>query len=148
MPHVLQRAPAAHAQSDVIHVDSASGQDTDICGTPDMPCKRIGYALENRAAAGDTLRVAQGVYVENLTVDKPVALEGGYEAGGWSRAIDQYETIIDGSNSRTVMGDWDGVGIHQSIVISDAGEYKMWYRGWDLTSNSFGLATSPDGVTW
>lgn len=148
LPHVLQRAPAAHAQSDVIHVDSASGQDTDICGTPDMPCKRIGYALENRAAAGDTLRVAQGVYVENLTVDKPVALEGGYEAGGWSRAIDQYETIIDGSNSRTVMGDWDGVGIHQSIVISDAGEYKMWYRGWDLTSNSFGLATSPDGVTW
>lgn len=115
----------------------------DVC--PTCSYQTIQEAID-AAGGGDVIRVAQGVYTENITVDKEVTLEGGYESGGWTRNIAQYETIIDGSNSRTVWGDWDGGGLHSACVITDTSEYKMWYHSWG--SNEIGLATSPDGVAW
>ena len=144
----LRGVTPAHADLGLLYVDGAAGQDISTCGTTIAPCSTISYALNNRASAGDAIRVAQGVYTENLTVDKQITLEGGYEPNSWSRNITQYETVIDGSNSRTVWGDWDGSGVHPSIVISDAGMYKMWYAGSGLGGQTLGLATSPDGITW
>ena len=144
----IHSAPATHAQSGVIHVGGPAGNDTPSCGSPGAPCSTLTYALGNGTVPPATLRVAQGIYVENIVVDQPVTLEGGYEAAGWTRDIEQYETIIDGSSSRTNMGDWDGTSIHTSTVISDSGQFKMWYRGWGLTTSGFGLATSPDGTVW
>jgi len=146
----LQGPAPARADPGILYVDGATGQDTDTCGTTITPCKTISYTLNSRASGGDTIRVAQGVYTENLTVDKQVTLEGGYEPVGWTRNITEYETIIDGSNSRTVRGDWDGEGVWMSDIISDAGKYKMWYAGLNLYRERAGIgyAESVDGISW
>ena len=97
-----------YASPGVLYVDDASGQDIPTCGTTGSPCKTISYALDSRASAGDTIRVAQGVYTENLTVDKQVTLEGGYIPSGTLWLTRTGETIIDGSNTRTVVKFVDG----------------------------------------
>ncbi|NIN66546.1 MAG: hypothetical protein GTO63_18040 [Anaerolineae bacterium] len=51
------------------------------------------------ADPGDRIRVAQGVYTENLVITKSLVLEGGYEASGWTRDIELYETMVDGDRS-------------------------------------------------
>jgi predicted GH43/DUF377 family glycosyl hydrolase len=139
----------AQADSDIFYVDGATGQDIDTCGTSATPCKTISYTLNTRASSSDTIRVAQGVYTENLFITKAIRLEGGYEATNWTRDVDQYETIIDGSNSRPIMGEWDEKGVRYATVITDDSGYKMWYVGYDRNDvGRIGYATSPDGLNW
>jgi len=49
-------------------------------------------------------------------------------------------------------GSWDGRGVGFPMVISDAGTYRMWYRGRGFTffgyGDTLGYAESTDGVTW
>ncbi|RLC76758.1 MAG: hypothetical protein DRJ03_28025 [Chloroflexi bacterium] len=99
----LRGITPAHADPGVLYVDGATGQDIVTCGTSGTPCRTISYTLNSRASGGDTIRVAQGVYTENLTIGISVTLEGGYEASGWTRSIIQHETIVDGSSSGTVI---------------------------------------------
>ncbi|UCG26084.1 MAG: right-handed parallel beta-helix repeat-containing protein [Chloroflexota bacterium] len=124
---------------------------TNPCLDPNEPCDSIGWALEV-AVGGDDILVAQGAYTENLSVDKTVALQGGYEAAGWTHNPALYETIIDGSANQTEFGDWDGNNIGYPRVISDTGKYRMWYGAWNPTNpgwgNGIGLAESTDGTTW
>lgn len=40
------------------------------------PCQTIGYALTQAAASGDTINIAAGTYVEQLSVSKSVTLSG------------------------------------------------------------------------
>jgi len=97
---------------------------------------------------GDVVRVAQGTYTENLTINFTVTLEGGYEAVGWVRDLSQYETVLDGSASTPLLGDWDE-NVRYPMVINDGGTYKMWYVGIDgYGKMRIGNATSPDGLTW
>ena len=129
-------------------MDGALGQDIPTCGLASAPCRSVGYAL-GRAAAGDTIRVAQGVYTENLTFDKAVILEGGYEAATWTRDPALYPTILDGSNHRTDYGDFDGIGVWFPDVLADGGRYRMWYTGLDMRPwEAAGYAESVDGITW
>jgi predicted GH43/DUF377 family glycosyl hydrolase len=145
----LRGVRASHADSRVFYVDGASGQDIDTCGATSQPCKTISYTLNARASSSDTIRVAQGVYTENLFISKTVRLEGGYEAISWTRDIEQYKTIIDGSNSRPVWGAWDEKWARYPTVITDDGEYKMWYVGYDRNEiGRIGYATSTDGLNW
>ncbi|MEA3396262.1 MAG: Ig-like domain-containing protein, partial [Chloroflexota bacterium] len=73
----------------------------------------------------------------------------GYETISWTRDLTQYETIIDGSGSQTVIGDWDGLQVMKLAVISDGVEYKMWFDGINLLDErQVGLATSGDGISW
>jgi len=132
-----------------LYVDGASGVDQPACGTDLSPCKTISYTLNTHAAGGDTIRVAQGVYTENLTVNISVTLEGGYEATGWTRDIALYETVIDGSGSAIFEGDWDGGRVRYPMILSEGSGYQMWYNGYDLYDVSrIGYATSADGIHW
>jgi predicted GH43/DUF377 family glycosyl hydrolase len=145
----LRGMTPVRAASSILYVDGPSGQDTPTCGTTTTPCKTISYTLNIIASSGDTIRIAQGTYTENLTIDNSMKLEGGYEATSWKRSINQYDTIIDGSGSQPAIGDWDGFRIEKPAVISDSVEYKMWYDGVNLLDEQqIGLAMSSDGISW
>jgi predicted outer membrane repeat protein len=120
--HGLQGMPMIHADPGTLYVDDAQGQDTPTCGTTIAPCHTISYALNDRATDGDVIRVAQGVYTDNLVVDKRVTLEGGYESAGWTRSVIQHETIIDGSGSV----------VSQSVVIFQTGSDGAVLDGFTL----------------
>ena len=119
------------------------------CLNPASPCLTLKYAIEQQAGYGDTLKVAQGTYVENIKLNAPLHLEGGYQNNTWNRDINLYETIIDGSNSRGTPGDWDGTGVGLPAVVAVPGGFLMSYDargipfGW-----AHGAASSPDGVNW
>ncbi|MBC8422446.1 MAG: right-handed parallel beta-helix repeat-containing protein, partial [Chloroflexi bacterium] len=104
-------------------------------------------------ADGDTVLVAQGTYIENITIDREITLEGGYASytspDSWTRDMALYETIIDGSANQTVLGDWDGEHIGSPVIISTGATLEMWYDGRDLTGSAqLGRATSSDEVNW
>jgi hypothetical protein len=107
-----------------LYVDDASGNDTGNCQDPAAPCQTIGYAI-SQAGDGDTLRVAQGTYVENPSVNIGVTLEGGYEAISWTRSITRYDTTIDGSGSTT-----------QSVVTIPAGDFDVVLDGFTITGGN------------
>jgi len=140
------------ASSGIWYVEFPGGQDSAACGTTNAPCRSITYTINQRAAGGDTLRLAgfsSGTFTENLSIAKPITLEGGYAPGGWTRDISKNRTEINGSYSQTLIGDWDNAGINTASVISDGGTYKMWYGAWGLLGHKLiGLATSTDGTTW
>ncbi len=138
----------ASADSDILYVDAAAGSDDPACGTTAAPCQTISYTLNTRTNSGDVIRVGQGTYTENLTINFTVTLEGGYETAGWTRDTGQYETVIDGSSIDPVPGDWDE-SMRYPMVILDGATYKMWYVGIDyLGIIRIGYATSPDGISW
>ena len=118
------------------------------CLDPGAPCQTVGHALQ-MALEGQSVQVAEGIYVENLHIAKPVTLLGGYEATNWTRDLSQFETILDGSGSRTVVGDWDGGELSSPVVLDVDGRLEMWYQGRDLTGASqIGVAISTGGHTW
>lgn len=118
-------------------------------GTMSSPFQTINQALAV-AGDGDTILVAQGTYTENLSINVPVTLMGGYAATSptWTRDITHYETIVT-SDDRTVPGDWNGDWLGSASVVKDGGTYKMWYSGGnEIDGESIGYANSPDGVNW
>ncbi len=125
-----------------------------VCPPPGTGCDyTIIQTAVNNASAGDTIRVAQGIYIENLSIALPITLTGGYSGpSGWTRDLTQYETVVDGSGSQTVPGDWDADSIAFPRVIFDGSQYRMWYNGQNLTYPGWGwtlgLAESPDGLDW
>ena len=144
---LLVTSGQAHSQSATWYVDG----NCTLCGegTLDKPFQAIKAALAV-AGNGDTILVAQGTYTENLVINAPVTLEGGYrvQAGNWTRDITQAETIIT-SGDRTVPGDWNGDWIGSLSVIRDRYAYRMWYSaGNDIDGESIGYADSPDGIHW
>jgi hypothetical protein len=126
------------------------GSDTgpNSCLNQNTPCLTIGHAI-SQSVADDSIYIAQGKYVETLNIEIPLKLLGGYQEHTWVYNPELYETIIDGSGSRAVAGDWDGDRVSTPTVIAVPGGYKMWYDGWNqINGYSTGLATSTDGVSW
>jgi len=117
--------PAARAAT--YYVSETLGSDTTGDGGQLNPYSSIGYALQ-QASDGDTVRVAEGTYLENLVIPHHnMTLLGGYEPGSWTRNLTVHRTIVDGGDSGSVFeveaklnvtidgfviqnGDW-GVGI-------------------------------------
>jgi hypothetical protein len=110
-------APQAQASPELTtyHVSVSNGQDTASCGTQSQPCASIQYAV-NKAASGQTILVAAGIYTFNATADncstalgttgviclrnKELTILGGFSPTNWSTP--NYVTnlsIIDGQNS-------------------------------------------------
>ncbi|HUW12953.1 MAG TPA: right-handed parallel beta-helix repeat-containing protein [Anaerolineae bacterium] len=86
------------ASPGTLYVEVGGVDSGDCAGTP---CASIGYAL-SQASSGETIKVAEGTYTENISIDTNVTLEGGYESASWNRDIHAYETTVDGSCSQTV----------------------------------------------
>jgi predicted GH43/DUF377 family glycosyl hydrolase len=95
------------------------------------------------------VRVAQGIYQENIVINQSVTLEGGYEAESWGRNPVLYPTILDGSGVPFDPGSWDGFGTRYPFILHDGATFKMWYTGFSKDGiGSLGYATSTDGVSW
>ena len=60
-------------------------------------------AAIDAANAGDTIRVAEGTYLENLEMDQSVTLEGGWNEAFTERNWDTHPTTIDGQASGSVI---------------------------------------------
>lgn len=54
---------------------AAGGVDAGSCSSSAAPCRTIGYAI-GQSAAGDTVNVGPGTFVENVVVDRSVTLHG------------------------------------------------------------------------
>ncbi len=87
----------------VIFVNSGYSGDSD--GSEERPFAKIQDAV-TAAAAGNTIRVAQGIYNENIVMPstKGLILLGGYQNGNFNqRDARTYETVIRGSAASPVI---------------------------------------------
>ena len=66
---------------------STNGADNPACGTSASPCQTIQFTIDNRAASGDRIVIAAGVYQEHLTIPINLTLSGAGTA----------DTLIDGT---------------------------------------------------
>lgn len=101
----------------VIHVDSATGVDSIICGTENNPCKTIGYGINRAKTAGDTLvRITSGTYPEVVKLVNGISLWGGFSSswvligkttitGGLSGDGEYYTLKADSILQPTVLSD-------------------------------------------
>lgn len=88
---LLFAGSASLAQGAALYVAPA-GSDVGNCQTMATPCQTIAYALTQAAVSGDAINIAAGTYVEELTINKSVAM-----IGAGSNA-----TIIKAPNALTV----------------------------------------------
>ena len=86
--------------TDITYVSAETGSDITGTGSITVPFATIGRAI-NQTNAGGTIRVARGMYTENLRLEKPLDLLGGYNASDWNsyRSRSRYATIINGSDN-------------------------------------------------
>src|SRR3954464_11966263 len=70
---VAAPVPVAHAAMQWYVLPS--GNDANNCQAPTSACATIAGAL-SKAAPGDTINIAPGIYVETLTIGKSIALTG------------------------------------------------------------------------
>ena len=99
----------------------------------------------NAASDGDVVRVAQGTYYEAITLNKSIALEGGWNSAFTSRDWDNYITTIDAQGTASVIqvhGSYSPTIEGFVITDGDGSDYLGWGGGievyGDFTSSSYG----------
>jgi hypothetical protein len=97
---LFSASSAAAAQTR--YVDGAAGADSGGCANPAAPCKTIGYAL-NQANSGDEIKVALGVYKENLLITSSIDLLGGFDPADWQADPAPFASVIDGQRLDSVL---------------------------------------------
>lgn len=116
---------------------STTGDDLLLCGETTMPCKTIQYALD-KAASGDTINVAMGTYLENLSVETdsgnitygPVTIQCGWSSDFSFRSTSAQSTVIDGGDNGTAATFLVNVGVLQSATVNvDGCTLKNGYHG-------------------
>jgi hypothetical protein len=93
------------------------GADTGACTDSAQPCQTINYAL-SKAVVGGEIRVAAGLYPEQIVVSQPVSLTGGFSPADWiTPTWTVNPTILDGQNAvRPLTINADGVHVNGFVV--------------------------------
>jgi len=147
--------------TDAIYVSTSDihAVDSETCGlgpwgtgAGNFPCKTIGYAIGRAQAAGRSqVKVADGLYQEQVDVAGGVSLLGGYRADNWERHLsstgttirgpegagDRKALVADGISEDTLV---EGFVINGANAISDgANSYAVYirdsYNGLELRNN-------------
>jgi uncharacterized repeat protein (TIGR01451 family) len=84
----------------VVVPPSAQGAELHVCST--CTYTTIQAAI-TAATSGDTIKVAQGTYTENLSVNEAITLLGGYSPPDWTTRGPASSTVINGNGSGTVI---------------------------------------------
>jgi hypothetical protein len=138
---LLSAASALAADRFVAATGDDAGND---CLSSAAPCATLTAAI-GQAASGDTIKVAAGVYRENVVLDAPTVLA---VQGGWSSDFSVRDpaadvTTIDGRRVGSVFDLAAGAGV--SIVLTLDG--LVVARGYRTTGGAgVGAATTADGV--
>jgi hypothetical protein len=85
------------------------------CSSQEEPCATIQHAIDE-AAAGESITVRPGTYVENLTIDKPLTLSG----PDGSLDLEEPQAIIDGGSGTAISVEANGVTISGLTVKASA----------------------------
>lgn len=78
---------------------SAAGSDLESGCYRDRPRKTISSAasfIQKVGADAHEIHVCEGMYVENVFVDSPLAIRGGYDCATWLRRDDGKESVVAG----------------------------------------------------
>ncbi|MCX6047940.1 MAG: hypothetical protein NT075_22805 [Chloroflexi bacterium] len=94
-----------------------SGVDTGFCTDSAQPCKTINYAM-SQAVDGGEIRIAAGLYKEQIQMSKPISLTGGFTVTNWiTPAWTTNQTILDGQKAyRPLTINADNVRVDGFIV--------------------------------
>lgn len=94
-----------------------TGNDTGFCTDSAQPCKTINYAL-GQAESGGEIRVAAGIYAEQIQLTKPVTLTGGFTLTNWiTPTWTTNVTVLDGQQSyRPLTINADGVRVNGFVI--------------------------------
>lgn len=108
------------------YVDAGRGLDTNNGLSWSAPLATIGQALTLASVTpeSDVVRVAEGIYPENLSVPSGVILEGGYPSGGGARDPQSRTTVLQGDRSGSVVfigPDAEGVTVDGFHVTGGSG---------------------------
>jgi hypothetical protein len=98
--------PAVEASGKALYVDAGAASGGD--GSQSRPFNTLQTAID-KAGKGDTIKVAVGVYDENLIIKrKTLVLQGGYDPGAWKATGNAADTVIDGGARARVIAILDG----------------------------------------
>ncbi len=95
-----------------------SGTDSGDCTNPISPCATIQYSI-NQSGDGDTIKVAQGTYNENISITSSISgllIEGGWDSIFTARSNNPSLTIIDGGGIARVFN-ISATGISIGVTI-------------------------------
>lgn len=89
-----------------IYVCGATGDDILGDGSQAAPFATIERGRDEAVALGlGEVRVAEGIYNENINLIEGVSLYGGYESAGWTRDTAAHITTIDGDTASAIIAD-------------------------------------------
>lgn len=146
-----------------------TGSDVEDCGSAELPCRTIQYAV-NRAASGDTILVAAGTYTYTYDpktdqcrflitqavvcfVNKHLTILGGYSPDNWLHPDPERNlTVIDGENRyRGVVvvshGSMAGLRMEGFTIRNGRAQGASSGSDWDTTAFGGGMWAQNSAVT-
>ena len=102
----------AHAAAVDRYVAESGSDTSNDCTDSATPCATINHAA-SEAVSGDTVKVAQGTYLENISLEdsalNPLIFQGGWNTDFTVRDEDPSLTIVDGGGLDRVFDIWSQV---------------------------------------
>ncbi len=101
-----------HAVATDRYVTESGSDASNDCANSASPCGTINHAAKE-AVSGDTVKVAQGTYHENISLEdstlNPLTFQGGWNTDFTVRNEDPSMTVVDGGESDRVFDIWSQV---------------------------------------